>query len=163
MLALAKCGAGSANGTRAFSSSQAAAAAAAKTEDFVGVARLNSAVATGDMKAAKAVIASGTDVNQGDYDGRTPLHIAASYNNVEMARWLVSEGAVMREDRDSRLPIHDAIQYRNAEMQEVLDGCRYVHAHDFGDTFDPGLVNSVFEKAARHGLFTVDSLDKKLR
>ena len=124
---------------------------------------LNTAIATGDLVEAERLVAGGADVNLGDYDGRTPLHVAASFNNVEMARFLASKGAVMREDRDSRLPIHDAIQYHNVEMQEILNSCPYKHEHDFSDTFDPKLVSTVFDQAARHGLFTVNSLRAKLR
>jgi hypothetical protein len=141
----------------------ATAAVTAETNAVAPASALNTAIAMGDLKAAKKLVASGVNVNIGDYEGRTPLHIAASCNNVEMARWLVAEGAVMREDRDSRLPIHDAIQHRNADMAAVLESCPYVHEHDFSETFDPELVRTVFERAARHGLFTVDSLDKKLR
>ena len=139
------------------------AAAAAETDAGTPASALNTAVALGDLKAAKTLVARGANVNVGDYDGRTPLHVAASCNNVEMARWLVAEGAVMREDRDSRLPIHDTIQHRNSDMAAVLESCPYVHEHDFSETFNPDLVRTVFERAARHGLFTVDSLDKKLR
>ena len=35
------------------------------------------------------LIKKGCAVNQPDYDGRTPLHIAASNNNVEIARALL--------------------------------------------------------------------------
>lgn len=146
---------------RAAASRQLSSSSAASSGPSASV--LNTAIATGDLAEAERLVAGGADVNLGDYDGRTPLHVAASFNNVKMARFLASKGAVMREDRDSRLPIHDAIQYHNVEMQEILNSCAYEHEHDFSDTFNPELVSTVFDQAARHGLFTVDSLREKLR
>lgn len=34
----------------------------------------------------------GTDLKSGDYEGRTPLHIAAKKGNVEVIQYLISEG-----------------------------------------------------------------------
>jgi len=124
---------------------------------------LNAAVASNDLSEAKKLVAAGADVNLGDYDNRTPLHVAASFNNVDMVRWLISEGATLREDRDHRLPIHDAIQYGNPELQQLLLSCVYEHERDFSDTFNPELVRAIFEHVARDGLFSVSSLDSKLR
>lgn len=38
----------------------------------------------GDVEQLKRVIAQGADVNAGDYDRRTAMHIAASEGNVAM-------------------------------------------------------------------------------
>jgi glutamate dehydrogenase len=124
---------------------------------------LNTAAALGDLKGAKKLVSEGCDVNLHDYDGRTPLHVAASFNNLEMTSWLVEQGALLTEDRESRLPINDSLHHQNESLTEILKTCKYEHDHDFTDTLDPQLVTYVFEQVARHGLFTVKSLKKKLR
>lgn len=45
-----------------------------------------------------------------DYDGRTPLHLAASEDSVSAAEWLMSMGVDMSAvDRFGRTPLMDAL------------------------------------------------------
>ena len=48
------------------------------TAESYGVRRLCAAAANGDTETIRELVNEGTDVNSGDYDHRTPLHLAAS-------------------------------------------------------------------------------------
>jgi glutaminase len=56
--------------------------------------RLIDAASRGNIKEITALIELGTvDVSKGDYDFRTPLHLAASEGHSEVVKFLVSKGA----------------------------------------------------------------------
>lgn len=50
------------------------------------------AISKGDDATAKKIIEYGGDVNE-KYNGMTPLMIASRYNNVEMIKYLLANGA----------------------------------------------------------------------
>lgn len=49
--------------------------------------------ACGDIASVRSLLLSGIDINQADYDKRTPLHLAVDEKQHEMIKYLVSQGA----------------------------------------------------------------------
>lgn len=68
------------------------------------------------------LIKQGCFVNYPDYDGRTPLHVAASNNNVEIVKALlkVKDINVNPIDKFEMTPYHDALNNNNHEVANVL-------------------------------------------
>lgn len=67
------------------------------------------AASQGDLDDLTVLIASGADVNAGDYDQRTPLHLAAAEGQIQTVELLIHEGAnVNAIDRFGYSPIQDA-------------------------------------------------------
>uniref|UniRef100_A0A7S3L3V8 Protein kinase domain-containing protein n=1 Tax=Amphora coffeiformis TaxID=265554 RepID=A0A7S3L3V8_9STRA len=61
------------------------------------------------------------DINKGDYDKRTALHLAAGEGHVEIVKVLCDMGADPNcEDRWNRRPLDDAITGQHEECQRVL-------------------------------------------
>ncbi|CAN1827557.1 Potassium channel SKOR [Linum perenne] len=69
--------------------------------------RVNSAAYHGDLSQLKGYIRAGADPNRTDYDGRSPLHLAASRGYEDMARFLVQKGVDVNI-RGASLNIEDA-------------------------------------------------------
>lgn len=65
---------------------------------------------------------SGLDVNRGDYDERTGLHLAAANGQIEAAEYLISKGGadVNREDRFFRTPLESAVEAGHDKMIDFL-------------------------------------------
>ena len=51
----------------------------------------------GDFGQLELCLQEGGDISAGDYDMRTPLHIAASEGNLEMCRYLLERGALLHK------------------------------------------------------------------
>lgn len=63
------------------------------------------------------------DVNVADYDMRTPLHVAVSFNQVDTANLLVKNGAKSSRDRFGNVPLDDAKREGNAaQFEDILRG-----------------------------------------
>lgn len=75
------------------------------------------AAAEGDLDEVKALLEFGNvDLNQGDYDARTPLHLAASAGASEVVQFLCDKGAnVNAKDRWGNRPLDDARSAVNGE------------------------------------------------
>ena len=50
------------------------------------------AAAEGDVTTLKSLVARGANVNAGDYDRRTPLHLAAAEGQMESVKYLIVQG-----------------------------------------------------------------------
>ncbi|KAL1258162.1 hypothetical protein QQF64_011406 [Cirrhinus molitorella] len=79
------------------------------------------AAKNGDIAAVEAIKNMGTDLNKADYDGRTPLHIAACEGNLNVVNYLLSKGTnVFAKDRFGDTPLRNAVHLRHIDVVEVL-------------------------------------------
>ncbi|KAF9968966.1 hypothetical protein BGZ73_008960, partial [Actinomortierella ambigua] len=70
----------------------------------------------------------GLSLNQGDWEGRSPLHIACSAGYLEIVRFLLSHGASIHvRDRQNHTPLYDAAT-RSSDL-EVVRLLRATGAH----------------------------------
>lgn len=78
----------------------------------------------GDLEKVKSLIAKGANVNDGDAEGRTALHLAASRGHIEVVRLLLANGADpnSRERVSGATPLHLATEVDHKEMAELLLG-----------------------------------------
>ena len=64
---------------------------------------------------------SSVDINKGDYDGRTALHLAAAAGHVKVVRLLISKGAdINATDNWGGKPLDDAIRQGRVECIKIL-------------------------------------------
>ena len=62
-------------------------------------------------------------IDQGDYDGRTAIHLAASEGVLPTVTWLIEQGALHSPvDRWGGTPLDDAVRGRHSEVAEFLRG-----------------------------------------
>ncbi|EAX86017.1 ankyrin repeat protein, putative, partial [Trichomonas vaginalis G3] len=72
-------------------------------------------------KQPNFLISHGININEKDNDGRTALHIAAFYNNREIAEILISHGININEkDNIGQTALHKATRYIDKETTEIL-------------------------------------------
>jgi len=78
--------------------------------------------AQGNMRVLKILQHKGWNVNVFDLDGRTPLHLAACSNNLEVTKFLVENGAdVMYKDLRLNNALADAIREKFPVIVQYLD------------------------------------------
>jgi ankyrin repeat protein len=82
--------------------------------------QLCQAAADGDLDQVKNFVLV-SDVNSGDYDYRTPLHLAASEGKIEVVRFLIEHGAKVNvQDRWGGTPIQEASRNNFSEIVQLL-------------------------------------------
>ena len=75
----------------------------------------------GNVEAVKQHLAAGTDVNEKDDDGWTPLHYAAYGVHKEIVELLIAEGAdVDAKDRHGNKPLYWAGFSNQTEIADLL-------------------------------------------
>jgi ankyrin repeat protein len=93
--------------------------------------------AQGDLGAVKKSVEEGADVNEGDYDRRTALHLAAAEGHVAVASYLIDEcrASVNAEDRWGGTPLQDAMAHKHDELAQLLrnNGARILNAAVLAD------------------------------
>jgi len=78
-----------------------------------------SAASCGHFKILQRLYQIGISMDQGDYDKRTPLHIAASSGHIEVVRFLLEKVAVPVNPRDrwGSTPLNDA---KSKDIQDLI-------------------------------------------
>jgi hypothetical protein len=77
-----------------------------------------SAASCGHLKILQRIYKIGISLDEGDYDMRTPLHIAASSGHLDVIKFLISVGVkVNPKDRWGSTPLNDA---KNKDIETFL-------------------------------------------
>lgn len=100
---------------------------------LLGAGGLHDAIRAQDAAAVAAMIASGADLNQSDYQIGTPLHVAVSGGFVKVAANLISHGADIEApgEINGMRPLHMAAQSGDVLMAKLLlDRGAGVEAYD---------------------------------
>lgn len=72
--------------------------------------KLNCAACYGDLNRLKRLVAAGADTSKTDYDGRSPLHLAASKGYEDIVQFLLQKKAEVNIiDKYGKTPLHEAI------------------------------------------------------
>ncbi|XP_004082351.1 60 kDa lysophospholipase isoform X3 [Oryzias latipes] len=75
----------------------------------------------GDIDALEALKEMGSNLCLGDYDGRTPLHVAACEGHFKVVQYLLSHGAsVYVKDRYGDTPLSNAVRFRHKDVVKLL-------------------------------------------
>ncbi len=76
------------------------------------------AASSGHVRILELLIKKGININEGDYDKRTPLHVASAANQLETVRVLLDHGANVNPfDRWGSTPLNEA---ENKEIEALL-------------------------------------------
>jgi ankyrin repeat protein len=64
----------------------------------------------------------GVDMNLGDYDGRTALHLAAAEGHVRCVKFLLEVGKVKHDQKDrwGQTPLSEAILFKHTKIASIL-------------------------------------------
>ncbi|KAJ8625392.1 hypothetical protein MRB53_033922 [Persea americana] len=82
---------------------------------------VNSAAYHGDLYHLKGLINSGADPCKMDYDGRTPLHLAASRGYEDIVRFLIQGGAEVNSiDKFGSSPLLEAVKAGHDKVAALL-------------------------------------------
>uniref|UniRef100_A0A182UH31 Poly [ADP-ribose] polymerase n=1 Tax=Anopheles melas TaxID=34690 RepID=A0A182UH31_9DIPT len=87
-----------------------------------GNAALLDAAKKGNLARVQRLV-SADNINCRDAQGRnsTPLHLAAGYNNLEVAEYLLEHGAdVNAQDKGGLIPLHNASSYGHLDIAALL-------------------------------------------
>lgn len=87
-----------------------------------GNAALLDAAKNGNLSRVQRLVTS-DNINCRDAQGRnsTPLHLAAGYNNIEVAEYLLENGAdVNARDKGGLIPLHNASSYGHLDIAALL-------------------------------------------
>eukprot|EP01112_Ceratiomyxa_fruticulosa_P011898 TRINITY_DN3274_c0_g3_i1.p1 TRINITY_DN3274_c0_g3~~TRINITY_DN3274_c0_g3_i1.p1 ORF type:complete len:607 (+),score=113.71 TRINITY_DN3274_c0_g3_i1:134-1954(+) len=93
-----------------------------KINSYMGPLVLISAAAKGDLHTIKHLIEQeGVNPNEGDYDGRTALHLASEEGHLDIVKYLISKGVNLNaHDRWGSTPLRGAISYNRREICNLL-------------------------------------------
>jgi len=85
------------------------------------LAQITYAASEGDIDTVKLLAAHGLDINAGDYDARSTLHLAASEGNVKVVQLLLELDADPNaKDRWGGTPLRDAVNGKHEALCTIL-------------------------------------------
>jgi len=96
------------------------------------IASLLAAASSGNIHRLEELLANTPNltVHDGDYDKRTPLHLAAGEGRVEMVKYLIAQGVdINAEDRWGNTALDDALSGKQDEIIRVLRGHKACLGH----------------------------------
>lgn len=80
------------------------------------------AACQGDIDEIKRLVAHGVNVNQGDYDKRTAMHLAATEGHIEVVEYLLRKGAKVNvTDRFGSTPLADAKINKHKDIVKIME------------------------------------------
>uniref|UniRef100_A0A2P2LLD9 Potassium channel n=1 Tax=Rhizophora mucronata TaxID=61149 RepID=A0A2P2LLD9_RHIMU len=83
--------------------------------------KVNSAAFHGDLYQLKSFVRAGADPNRMDYDGRSPLHLAASRGYEDITCFLIQEGvSINAKDKFGHTPLLEAINNGHDRVASLL-------------------------------------------
>ncbi|KQK18735.1 potassium channel KOR1 [Brachypodium distachyon] len=83
--------------------------------------RVNTAAFYGDLHQLNGLIRAGADPKNTDYDGRSPLHLAASKGHEDIVQFLVHEGAdINLTDKFGNTPLLEAVKQGHDRVAKLL-------------------------------------------
>ena len=86
-----------------------------------GVMAVCWAAAQGDLHELQRLVASGVDLSEADYDGRTGIHLAASEGHEQIVRFFISKNVnISPKDRFGGTPLADAKRGNHQKVIELL-------------------------------------------
>ena len=92
-----------------------------KSKGATLTATIHLAAETGDFAGVKRYIEEGTDINQGDESGQTPLLLAVFCEREEVVEFLLANGADVNTSRnDGWTPLHMACLMGRKDLAELL-------------------------------------------
>ncbi|MDC0254971.1 glutaminase, partial [Bacteriovoracales bacterium] len=87
---------------------------------------LLSAASKGSLKQIGRLRALNVDLNQGDYDGRTALHVAIAEGHLNIVRYLLSHGAdFSKKDRWGNTAYDEALRLKKKNILELFDNADF--------------------------------------
>ncbi|KAL8123943.1 hypothetical protein AgCh_011807 [Apium graveolens] len=97
--------------------------------------KLNCATYYGDLHRLKRLVAAGADTSKTDYDGRSPLHLAASKGYEDIVQFLLQKKVgVNIIDKYGKTPLHEAIKNGHDLVASLLvESGASLHIFDAGN------------------------------
>ena len=94
-----------------------------KNEDKMnGLMVANFAASQGDLNEIKSLKAKGVNLDEMDYDGRTPIHLAAAEGHFNIVDYFIKEGINLNPiDRWGGTPIDDAKNGKHKDIVDILE------------------------------------------
>lgn len=90
---------------------------------MISVMAVCSAASKGDLYEIQRLVASGVDLNEGDYDARTGIHLAASEGHEEVVKYFISQKVdINPRDRWGGTPLSDAVRGQHTKVVAILEG-----------------------------------------
>lgn len=92
------------------------------TSQVMGANIMHEIAAHWDKSVADYLLKRGLDIHHKDVEGRTPLHVAASTDHVEIVEWLADQGAELRArtNVEEQTPLHHAARYDSIQSIRIL-------------------------------------------